>query len=106
MAYKGESEKKNTWYLDTRASNDMCDLKNIFVELDESKSGHVTFGDASKIIIKGKGQILIHLENGRHQFISNVYYVSNMKNNILSLGQLLEKRQLYSYEKLKPLNKG
>ena len=26
-----------------------------------------------------------------HQFISNVYYVPNMKSNILSLGKLLEK---------------
>ena len=61
------------------------------VELNELESGHVTFGDASKIQIKGKGKILICLKNGRHQFILNVYFISNMKNNILSLGQLLEK---------------
>jgi len=41
--------------------------------------------------MKGKGNILIRLKNGEHQFISNVYYVLNMKSNILSLGQLLEK---------------
>jgi len=41
--------------------------------------------------VKGKGNILIRLKDERHQFISNVYYVPNMKNNILSLGQLLEK---------------
>ena len=34
---------------------------------------------------------MIHERNGGHQFISNVYYVPNMKNNILSLGQLLER---------------
>lgn len=31
------------------------------------------------------------MKNGRHEFISNVYYEPNIKDNILSLGQLLEK---------------
>ena len=34
---------------------------------------------------------MLKLKNGEHEFISKVYYVSNMNNNILSLGQLLEK---------------
>ena len=51
----------------------------------------MSFGDDSKVAVKGKGNILIWLKNGKHQFISNVYYVPNMKSNILSLGQLLEK---------------
>ncbi|EON88766.1 hypothetical protein, partial [Plesiomonas shigelloides] len=58
---------------------------------DAVTNGSVTFGDESKIPVKGKGKILIRLKNGDHQFISNVYYVPNMKTNILSVGQLLEK---------------
>jgi len=61
------------------------------VDLDESISGNVLFDDNSKTPIKGKGKILICLKDGRHEFISNVFYVPNMNNNILSLGQLLEK---------------
>ena len=68
----------------------MCGDKSIFTEL-EVLNGHVTFGDASKVEVKGRGKVLIQMKNGQHQYISNVYYVPSMKNNILSLGQLLEK---------------
>jgi len=69
----------------------MCRDKNKFVVHDESMSRNVTFGDLSKVSIKGKGTVLIYLKNGEHQFITNVYFVPSMKSNILSLGQLLEK---------------
>lgn len=41
--------------------------------------------------MKGKVKILIGSKNGNHEYVSNVYNVPNMKNNILSFGQLLEK---------------
>ncbi|KAL8100113.1 hypothetical protein AgCh_032391 [Apium graveolens] len=92
LAQKGEENcGDNLWYLDSGASYHMCGNKNFFVNLDENVNGKVTFGDSSGVPIKAKGNILIHLKNGDHDFISSVYYVPSMKNNILSLGQLMEK---------------
>eukprot|EP00257_Ricinus_communis_P021530 XP_015581047.1 uncharacterized protein LOC107262074 [Ricinus communis] len=45
-----------------------------------------------EIVHEGKGDILIQAKNGSHQFITDVYYVPEMKVNVLSLGQLLEKQ--------------
>jgi len=86
-----EGSQENTWYLDIGVSNHMCGKRSTFMDLHESVSDNVSFGDNSKTHVKGKGKILIRVKDGRHEFISNVYYVPNMKNNILSLGQLLEK---------------
>ncbi|KAK2979121.1 hypothetical protein RJ640_021124 [Escallonia rubra] len=45
--------RKNVWYLDTDASNHMCGRKELFTDLDETIKREVTFGDSSKIPIKG-----------------------------------------------------
>lgn len=34
---------------------------------------------------------MIQLKNGSHQFISEVFFVSDMKSNLLNLGQFMEK---------------
>ncbi|CAA0805768.1 Unknown protein [Striga hermonthica] len=54
IAYKGEEGRQDdTWYLDTGVSNHMCGKRSMFVELDESVSGNVSFGDDSKIPVQG-----------------------------------------------------
>ena len=40
----------------------MSGFKNVFAELNEFESGIIAFGDASKILVKRRGKILIHMK--------------------------------------------
>ncbi|GJY68640.1 retrovirus-related pol polyprotein from transposon TNT 1-94, partial [Tanacetum coccineum] len=91
MAHEEQiSEVDTIWYLDSGASNHMSGQKDLFVEMTEVVQGHVSFGNASKIDVKGRGKIRF-FQNGKESTIEDVYYVPAIKSNILSLGQLMEK---------------
>ncbi|XP_076923864.1 uncharacterized protein LOC143586144 [Bidens hawaiensis] len=82
--------RRDVWYLDNGASNHMTGLKDSFSELDERVTGQVRFGDGSKVLIEGKGIILVDCKNGDQLMVPNVYFVIALNNNILSLGQMTE----------------
>ncbi|GJW27623.1 zinc finger, CCHC-type containing protein [Tanacetum coccineum] len=89
VGYK-EINKDSLWYLDNGASNHMTEIREHFKELDEKVSGKVRFGDGSYIEIKGKGSILIKCDDEKQRIISHVYYIPDLKSNLLSLGQFTE----------------
>jgi hypothetical protein len=80
----------------------MSGHKDFFSELDESFRKSVKLGDNSSIDVMGKGRI--HLQvNNIPQVISEVFYIPDLKNNLLSIGQLQEKGLaiLFRYNKCK-----
>jgi len=99
---------KSVWYLDTGANNHMCWDESLYKELIKVEVVHVSFGDASKVAVKDRGTIWYLQKNNRVGEIRDVYYVLDLKSNILSMGQLMEKgysvlikdRVLYLKDKL------
>ncbi|KAL0429361.1 UNVERIFIED_CONTAM: Retrovirus-related Pol polyprotein from transposon TNT 1-94 [Sesamum radiatum] len=87
---KGTIENDVTWYLDNGASNHMTGDKSKFVHIDTKVTGDVRFGDDTKVEIEGKGTVILATKNGDHKLLHDVYYIPKMKNNILSIGQLME----------------
>ncbi|GJS76172.1 zinc finger, CCHC-type containing protein [Tanacetum coccineum] len=87
---KYASEDASIWYLDNGASNHMTGTKSHFRNINESITGRIRFGDGSYVQIKGRGSILLGCRNHEQKIVSDVYYIPNLKSNILSLGQLTE----------------
>ncbi|XP_033129820.1 uncharacterized protein LOC103872873 isoform X1 [Brassica rapa] len=85
-----ETNLENTWYLDNGASNHMSGNRLFFQDLDESITGQVRFGDDSRINIVGRGSIRFTFRGGEKKILYNVYYIPNLKSNIVSLGQATE----------------
>ena len=83
-------DKDNIWYLDNGASNHMTGNRSYFQTINEKVTGKVRFGDDSRIDIKGKGSIMFHSKTGGKKIISDVYFIPDLRSNIISLGQATE----------------
>ena len=84
-----EAAMEHIWFLDSGCSNHMCRKKNMFFDLDSSFQESVKLGNDSSINVQGKGKIRMEV-NGFMHVITEVFYVPDLKNNLLSIGQLQE----------------
>jgi hypothetical protein len=93
MAYidKKENSSGDTCYLDSGCSNHMCGNKSLFYDLDETFRETVKLGNNSCMSDIGKGDIKFHMKNNTVQTITNVFYVPDLKSNLISMGQLQER---------------
>ncbi|RDY06156.1 hypothetical protein CR513_09902, partial [Mucuna pruriens] len=97
MVTTSDYAKSDFWYLDIGCSNHMNGNKGWFVNLDENVKTMVKFVNNSIVTAEGMGKVLIH-RRGQQSFITDILYVSQMKTNLLSLGQLLEKGYVMNME--------
>nr|DAD41107.1 TPA_asm: hypothetical protein HUJ06_015430 [Nelumbo nucifera] len=82
-----EAKKEDVWFLDLGCSNHMCGDKALFCDFTESFRQMVKLGNNSKMTVMGKGNIKLKM-NGLNHIVTKVFYVPELKNNLLSIGQL------------------
>ncbi|KAJ4754257.1 polyprotein [Rhynchospora pubera] len=91
MAYtKEEVDSSSIWFLDSGCSNHMTCHKHLFEDLDTSHKLKVRLGDDKSIQVEGKGTIAVRNNNSGMKYLHNVYFIPQLSQNLLSIGQLME----------------
>jgi len=85
-----QSGREDIWFLDSGCNNHMCAHKQWFSDLDEDFQQSVKLRNDSKMVVLGKGSIRLQLA-GIIQVITNVFYIPELRNNLLSIEQIQER---------------
>jgi hypothetical protein len=83
------SEDGDTWFIDSGCTQHMTSKPGLFSELKPA-AGSVKIGNGQKVAIKGRGTVKIHTATGI-KYISDVLLVPELDQNLLSVGQMIEK---------------
>lgn len=78
--------RKRAWFLDSGCSNHMSGDKELFSTLNDKFKHSVKLGNDKRMKVSGKGNVRLVLHRKAYT-ISDVYYVPELKNNLLSIGQ-------------------
>ncbi|KAI5416379.1 hypothetical protein KIW84_041446 [Lathyrus oleraceus] len=94
---KAFQEDKNVWYLDSGCSNHMTGKKEAFINIDSSFGSKVKLVNGEHVEVKGKGSIGVTTKQGS-KVIHDTLYVTELDENLLSIGQLLEHGYSLNFE--------
>jgi len=86
-----EKMKGEEWYLDSGCSNHMTAHREWLTNFDASKKTSIKLADNKKLASEGNGNIVMRSNFGGKLIIEDVFYVPDMKCNLISIGQLVEK---------------
>ncbi|KAJ8643914.1 hypothetical protein MRB53_005662 [Persea americana] len=84
------NSSKESWLIDSGYTSHMTYNQELFKELDKTAISKVKIRNGASLAVKGKGIVAIEGHTGL-KLISNVLYVPDINQNLLSVGQLLEK---------------
>ncbi|GKC58826.1 copia-type polyprotein [Tanacetum coccineum] len=82
--------RKCSWFLDSGCSNHMTGDKRWFYSLDNTYRNHVRLGNDVRMAVMGKGHVRLEVEGFTHS-LTDVYYVPDLMNNLINVGQVQEK---------------
>ncbi|XP_019236943.1 PREDICTED: uncharacterized protein LOC109217174 [Nicotiana attenuata] len=91
------TKKSDFWLIDSGCTNHMTYDRNFFKEFTSIGNKKVKIGNGDYILAKGKGTVAIPINSGTKK-ISDVFYVPDIDQNLLSVGQIMKKGFKVSFE--------
>ena len=76
------------WILDSTCSYHIFPSRNSFTSFDDTSSGTILIGNDHACEKKGVGVVKLKLHNGTTRELTNVWYIPNLKKNLIFLGAL------------------
>lgn len=84
------NNSSDSWLIDSGCINHMTNDQELFKELDKTIISKVKIGNGEFISAKGKRIVALESLTGL-KYITDVLYVPNIDQNLLSVGQLIKK---------------
>lgn len=80
----------NVWYIDSGATNHMCNSRDMMVSCNPNKTVDVSVANGERLSTAGLGEVEIKLKDCVRT-ISETYYVPNLSTNLLSVSAMTRK---------------
>ncbi|KAI5314278.1 hypothetical protein L3X38_043454 [Prunus dulcis] len=85
----GVTRDEEIWYLDSGCSNHMTEKEDLLVDIDRKVTAKVEMGTGQLVEVTGKGTIVVETKAGKRH-IKEIMLVPGLKENLLSVGQMIE----------------
>ena len=92
-----EKLEEEIWLLDSGCSNHMIGEKSLLSALDYSYKSSIRLGNKKRLEILGKGEMQVPTRQGTMK-VKNIYYTLDLKQSLLSIGQMREKNYELVFE--------
>ncbi|KAM2961184.1 hypothetical protein FF1_030791 [Malus domestica] len=80
---------EDVWYVDSGCSNHMTGREDLLVDIDKYVTAKVEMGTGQLVDVTGKGSLMVETKIGK-RYIKEVMLVPGLKENLLSVGQMME----------------
>ncbi|XP_016649641.1 PREDICTED: uncharacterized protein LOC107881088 [Prunus mume] len=79
----------DVWYVDSGCSNHMTGREDLLVNIDKNVTAKVEMGTGQLVEVTGKGNLVVETKIGK-RYIKEVMLMPRLKENLLSVGQMME----------------
>ena len=91
-----EAKVNGEWYIDSGCSNHMTGNVNLLVDVKTNIAGKVQMPTGDLVTVEGMGSLVIDTNKGK-KYVREVMYLLELKENLLSVGQMDEHGYFLSF---------